>query len=101
MPFARISLLKGKSSEYLQALSDNLHRALVDSFDVPANDRFQIFHQHAPDEFIFDPDYLCGPRTDDFVMITLTAGRLRDTATKQAFYKRLVELLETAPGIRP
>uniref|UniRef100_E6PQC7 4-oxalocrotonate tautomerase-like domain-containing protein n=1 Tax=mine drainage metagenome TaxID=410659 RepID=E6PQC7_9ZZZZ len=35
MPYARISLLKGKSLEYRRALSDNLHRALVEAFDVP------------------------------------------------------------------
>ena len=32
MPFVRISLLKGKSPEYLRALSDGIHRALVEAF---------------------------------------------------------------------
>jgi len=48
MPFTRISLIKGKSPEYLQALSDSLHQALVEAFDVPPTDRFQVIHQHAP-----------------------------------------------------
>ncbi|MHB1692188.1 MAG: tautomerase family protein [Thiomonas sp.] len=100
MPYARISLLKGKSLEYRRALSDNLHRALVEAFDVPAADRFQIFHQLAPDEFVFDRHYLCGPRSDDYVLIAITAGRPRSTHTKKAFDQRLVELLEEAPGIR-
>ena len=38
MPFARISLHRGKSAEYLQALSQGLHDALVDSFEVPMAD---------------------------------------------------------------
>ncbi|WP_394779617.1 tautomerase family protein [Undibacterium sp.] len=100
MPYARISLLKGKSPEYLQALSDGLHQALVESFDVPATDRFQIIHQHAPGELIFDRDYMGGPRSDDFVLIAITAGRLRSSTTKQAFYQRLTSLLVAAPGIR-
>lgn len=101
MPFTRISLLKGKSPEYLRSLSDSLHRALVETFDVPADDRFQAIHQHEPGELVFDRHYLGGPRSDDFVLFAVTAGKPRDTATKQAFYKRLVALLAEAPGIRP
>jgi len=100
MPYARISLMKGQSPEYLRALSDNLHRALVETFDVPEADRFQVFHQLASDELVFDRNYLCGPRSDDYVLIAITAGRQRDARTKQAFYRRLADLLENAPGIR-
>jgi phenylpyruvate tautomerase PptA (4-oxalocrotonate tautomerase family) len=48
MPFVRISLLKGKSPEYLRALSDGIHRALVEAFDVPPADRFHEIQQHEP-----------------------------------------------------
>ncbi|MBN8944166.1 MAG: tautomerase family protein [Rhizobiales bacterium] len=101
MPFARISLLKGKSPDYLGALSGGLHQALVEAFDVPQDDRFQVIHQLALGELIFDRHYLGGPRSDDFVLIQITAGRLRSTAVKQAFYRRLVTLLAEAPGLRP
>lgn len=100
MPYTRISLMKGKSPEYRRSLSNNLHRALVETFGVPVEDRFQIFHQLEPDEFVFDRDYQCGPRSDDFVLIAITVGRPRDTQTKKYFYRRLVELLEQEPGIR-
>lgn len=101
MPFARISLLKGKSADYLRAISDNVHRAIVESFNVPPNDRFQAIHQHEPEELIFDRNYLAGPRSDDFVLIALATGRPRTTEVKKAFYKRLVELLAQSPGLRP
>uniref|UniRef100_E6PQC8 Tautomerase enzyme n=1 Tax=mine drainage metagenome TaxID=410659 RepID=E6PQC8_9ZZZZ len=68
--------------------------------DVPNADRLQVFHQLAPDELVFDRHYLCGPRSDDYVLIAITAGRPRSTHTKKAFDQRLVELLEEAPGIR-
>ena len=100
MPFSHINLLKGKTPEYLRALSDSLHQALVESFEVPATDRFQVIHQLSHEELVFDRHYLCGPRSDDFVLIAITAGRLRNTETKKAFYSRLVELLAAAPGIR-
>lgn len=103
MPTSRISLLKGKPPEYLRALSDSLHAAMVEALQVPPADRFQIIHQHAPDELIFDRDYASegGPRSDDFVLIAITAGKPRSTEVKQAFYRRLVERLAQAPGIRP
>lgn len=100
MPFSRISLLKGKPPDYLRALSESLHQALVECFEVPPADRFQAIHQLSPEELVFDRHYLCGPRSDDFVLIAITAGRLRTTETRKAFYRRLVELLATAPGIR-
>ncbi len=101
MPMTRISLLKGKSTEYLRAISDSLHQALVDAFEVPPDDRFQVIHQHEPEELVFDRHYMGGPRSDDFVLFCITAGKLRSTAIKQAFYKKLVQLLAEAPGIRP
>ncbi|WP_191488452.1 tautomerase family protein [Pseudomonas sp. FEN] len=101
MPFARISLLRGKSPEYLRQLSEGLHEALVENFEVPAADCFQVIHQHEVGELVFDSHYLGGPRSADFVLIAITAGRSRDTATKQRFYRRLVERLSTAPGIDP
>ena len=101
MPLTRISLLGGKSPEYLSALSDSLHRALVEAFDIPADDRFQVFNQHEPGELVFDDHYLGGPRSDDFTLFEITFSRPRSSETKKAFYRRLVTLLVQSPGLRP
>ena len=101
MPFARISLLKGKSPDYLRALSDNIHRAMMETFNVPPADRFQVIHQHEPGEVIFDRNYLAGPRSDDFVLIAITTGKPRTQETRNALFRRIVELLQQSPGLRP
>ncbi|WP_017903918.1 tautomerase family protein [Pseudomonas asplenii] len=101
MPFARISLHRGKSPEYLERLSQSLHEALVESFEVPATDRFQVIEQHEVGELIFDRHYLGGPRSQDYVLIAITAGRPRETAVKQAFYRTLVARLQAALGLDP
>jgi len=101
MPLVRISLLKGKPPAHVRAIADNIHRALVESFDTPANDRFQLVSQHEREEMIYDADYLGIHRTDDVVFINIVASRTRSTATKVAFYKRLAELLAENPGLRP
>ena len=101
MPFTRISLRKGKSAEYLRAVSDALHQALTETFHVPADDQFQVIHQHDAAELDFDPNYLSGLRSDDFILFAITAGKPRDTATKRNFYKRLTDLLAQKADIRP
>lgn len=100
MPFARVTLLKGKSDVYVAAVSDGIHQALVDEYEVPPTDKFQAFHELEPGLLVFDRHYFGGPRSDDFIVIAITAGRPRTTATRQAFYKRLVELLGQKPGVR-
>lgn len=101
MPMSRISLLRGKSAEYRRALADSVYRAMEEKLHVPPGDRFQVIHQHEPDDLIFDRDYLGGPRSDDYVLICITCGWARTSADKEAFYRRLVELLAESPGIAP
>jgi len=101
MPYARISLHRGKSADYLQGLSQSLHDALVESFDVPVADRFHVIHQHEAGELIFDRNYLSGPRSDDYVLIAITGGKPRDTATKRGFYQALVKRLQAQIGLSP
>ncbi len=100
MPYARLSLRAGKSAAYLRDLSDSLHQAQVEAFDVPLNDRFQVIHQLAENELVFDRTYLAGPRSDDFVLIAITAGRERSTEQKKHFYRCLVDRLSVRPGLR-
>lgn len=101
MPFTRISLLAGKPVDYLAAIANGLDRALVETFEVPENDRFVAIHQHRPEELIFDRTYRGGPRSDDFILFHITTGRSRSVSTKRGFYRCLVENLAKSPGIRP
>ena len=101
MPFARISLLRGKPQAYLRAVSDAVHTALVDAFGIPPADRFQAIHQHDDGELVFDRDYLGGPRSNDFLLVCITGGKPRSAAVKADFYRRLAGLLAESPGVRP
>ncbi|MDB6101737.1 MAG: 4-oxalocrotonate tautomerase [Gammaproteobacteria bacterium] len=101
MPLVRIALLKGKSAAHIRAIADGVHQALVDTYGVPADDRFQLIQQHEPDELIYDPDYLGIRRTNDVVFINITASEGRDLATKKALYRAIAARLATEPGLRP
>lgn len=101
MPYTRISLPEGQSPEYIAALSDGLHRALVEAFDVPPDDRFQLFEPRPPHQRVFDRHYLGGPRSDDWLLVTVTAGRPRTAEAKAAFYRALVQHWAASPGVAP
>lgn len=101
MPLVQITLLKGKSTAYVRAVADGIHQALVETFETPSKDRFQVIHQMAQEDFIVDSDYLNVHRTDDAIVILITASKTRSTATKQAFYKAVTDNLSRNPGVRP
>ena len=101
MPLVRISMIEGKAESYRQKVGDAVHRAMVETINVPALDRFQIITSHAKSDFIYDAEYLNISRTDGLIMIQITLNTGRTTETKKAFYKRLVDLLVQEVNIRP
>ena len=101
MPLVHISLIEGKSRNYIRAIADGVHRALNETYEVANEDRFQFVHEFEREDLIYDANYLGIRRTDDVVFIHIVAGKWRDTAMKKAFYKRVVELLAEKPGLRP
>ncbi len=100
MPFVRISLLKGKPPEHIRAIADGVHQALVETYQVPPDDRFQVIQQHERDELIYDPDYLGIHRSDDVVFIHIVASNWRKTPQKQALYQAIADKLAAKPGLR-
>jgi hypothetical protein len=101
MPLVRIDFRSGKPADYVRAIGDGVHRAMVECFSVPERDRFQIITEHAPDRLIYNPSYLEIPRSDDIVLIEITLSSGRTTELKQAFYARAAALLGESPGVRP
>jgi phenylpyruvate tautomerase PptA (4-oxalocrotonate tautomerase family) len=101
MPLVKISLPRGKPREYRQAVADGIHRALVDVIGIPPKDRFQILSEHEAENRLYDRDYLGVARSDDTIFVEISLRRGRPPALKSAFYRRVVENLAAAPGVRP
>ena len=100
MPLVRISLLAGKPESHLQKIGDVVHRAMVETINVPAQDRFQLITEHSKSQFIYDPSYLNIRRSDDLIMIQITLNQGRTTEMKKALYKRIAEMLEKELSMR-
>jgi 4-oxalocrotonate tautomerase len=100
MPLVRISLIAGKPESHKRKVSDAVHRALVETVNVPPLDRFQLITEHSKSGFVYDPEYLNVSRTDNLVIIQITLNTGRTTEMKKALYRRIAELLHQETGIR-
>jgi 4-oxalocrotonate tautomerase len=101
MPLVRIDLRSGKSPEYRRAIGEAVHQCMVETLNVPPDDRFQILAEHDPNSLIYDPTYLGISRSDDVVIIQVTLNQGRTLEMKQRFYGAVAQALSTRPGIRP
>jgi 4-oxalocrotonate tautomerase len=100
MPLVRVSLRKGKSPSYLESIGEAVHRAMVETIAVPADDRFQIFTEHSVEELVYDPDYLGVKRSADLVVIQITLNAGRTLEQKRALYDAIARNLAGGPGLR-
>jgi phenylpyruvate tautomerase PptA (4-oxalocrotonate tautomerase family) len=101
MPLTRVSLRRGKPAAHRKAILDGIYRAMREVFEVPEEDRFMTITEHDAPDFSYSANYLGIHRSDDLVMIQITANNTRPLAQKRALYRRIVENLKENPGVRP
>lgn len=94
MPLVRIDLLEGRSPEFLNLLSQTVHKTMISQLSVLDRDYFQIITEHKPYQLLFSRNYLDVNRSDKhiFIHIFLSAGRTGEV--KEAFFKALNENLK-------
>ncbi|WP_268800966.1 tautomerase family protein [Pseudomonas huanghezhanensis] len=100
MPLIRIDIVEGRSDDQIKTLLDTVHRAVVEAFEVPEGDRYQIVNEHRPSRLIVEDTGLGIPRTQDVVVISITS-RPRTEASKTRFYQLLAQSLKEHCGIEP
>jgi phenylpyruvate tautomerase PptA (4-oxalocrotonate tautomerase family) len=93
MPLVRISLVKGQPAALRRSIGDAVHRALVESVDVPARDRFQLLTEHEPGDLVYDSEYLGIARSDNIVIIQITLSAGRSLEKKRRLYRRITHSL--------
>ncbi len=95
MPLVNISILKGKSPDYIKAVANGVNSAVIETMSFPVDDRYQIIHEVEPYCLQFQK------RTEDRIMMHLIMRAGRSNKSKQAFYAKVVENLTADPGIDP
>ena len=100
MPLVRIDLLEGKSTEDIAILGEVVYDAMRATLNVPADDRFQIMHTHAPGTLFIDESYLGIRRSSACVLIQVTLNAGRSVELKKNFYRAVADGLHTRLGLR-
>ena len=100
MPLVRIDLLEGQSSDYLAGLGEVVYDAMRATLNVPADDRFQIIHQHAPGTLFIDERYLGIQRSAECVLIQVTLNAGRSVQMKKDFYRAVADGLQARLALR-
>jgi phenylpyruvate tautomerase PptA (4-oxalocrotonate tautomerase family) len=100
MPFARIDLVKGKTPEYRATVADVVYEGIVGVLKAPDGDRFMIIGEHAPENFVFDPNFLDIKRTPDliYIQVTSTVGNTKEQ--KLAFFRQMADELNRRLKVR-
>ena len=100
MPLLNIHIVKGRSAEAIAELQQVIHEAMVEAFQVPVRDRYQIVTEHAPSYLVMEDTGLGFERSEQRVLIHMTT-RPRSQDMKQAFYRLvttgLAERCDVAP----
>ncbi|WP_226068742.1 tautomerase family protein [Dickeya zeae] len=100
MPLLKFDLIEGRSDEQIRTLLDAAHEAMVQAFQVPSSDRYQVVTQHRPGELVLQDTGLGYPRSAYVVLLTVVS-RPRRQEQKTEFYHQLVEKLQAACSLSP
>lgn len=100
MPLVRIDHPAGKSAVYRAALCEGIYDAMRATFNVPADDRFQVLSEHPNTGIVRPASYLGVRYSDDMVVIQVTCNEGRTLEQKQAFFAAVVDRLAENPGLR-
>lgn len=95
MPLVKIETREGRSAEAKKALLDAVHDALVESFEIPEDDRQQRILEYPAESFEVPPD-----KSANHVLITIDAFPGRSVRAKQKLFKGIVARLGSL-GVDP
>src|SRR5258708_19846908 len=78
MPLVRVTMIKGKSPDYIKKMSDSIYEALVEAYVQQKEETFQIIEQLEPSDLIYARHFrIKGSRSGDFVIINIQSDPRR------------------------
>lgn len=95
MPLVRIEMMKGHTKEYKKTYLQAVHEALMNSLNIPDDDRFQRLYELETDNFETNDT-----KTDQFAIIELTLFPGRSKELKEKAIKEINRLLSEKLNIQ-
>jgi 4-oxalocrotonate tautomerase len=100
MPLLYIDLIEGRTPSEVKALLDAIHDAVVDAFEVPPRDRYQVVHTHPAHEIVALDTGLGIDRSCRLVVVHVVSRR-RTRVMKEKFYELVASNLADQCGLDP
>ena len=85
MPLVRIDVQEGRSPEQLRRLADVVQEVMLEVFDAPDRDRYQIITVHPVGHIIAEDTNLGFERTDNLVILQIFQQGRTDEHKKAAY----------------
>lgn len=89
MPLVRIDLPAATPTDEVAAVSNAVHRALVEVFGIPEDDRFHVVGRRAAGELVCAPSFLGVAHSDRVVFVQIACSPGRTVGLKEELYERI------------
>ena len=100
MPLLYVDIIEGRTAAEIQELLDAIHQAVVEAFQVPERDRYQVVNTHPAHEIVALDTGLDIARSSRLVIVHAVIRR-RTCPQKQRFYELLASKLAEQCGLDP
>ncbi|EEK89920.1 4-oxalocrotonate tautomerase [Bacillus cereus] len=91
MPFVKIYYPENiLNEEELEKMGECIHLSLIEHFNIPENDYFQMFLPYQQNKFLYNPYYLLErgeKRTENMIYVSITCGPGRTVQQKKDLYQ--------------
>jgi phenylpyruvate tautomerase PptA (4-oxalocrotonate tautomerase family) len=100
MPLLYVDMIEGRTPAEIRELLDAIHDAVVEAFQVPQRDRYQVVRTHPAHEIVTLDTGLGITRSSQQVVLQVVSRR-RPRDFKERFYKLLASNLAERCGLDP
>lgn len=103
MPFVKIYHDTELSNNETRLISDCIHEALKKHFDIPEKDKFHLFLNDSPQDFIYDKEYLLSKglvRTSPPLYIDILCGDGRTANQKRELFYQIAQSISQMSTIK-
>lgn len=99
MPFIRIYVDNTISKENKKEISNAIHNSLIESFNIPIKDKFQVFIEVDKEYLIFPDEYL-GNSYSNILFINITCKEGRTKEQKRKLYELCAKIISEKTKIK-
>lgn len=99
MPFVKIFIDKTIKKDTKENISNSIHKSLIECFNIPSNDKFQVFIKVDKEDLVFPDEYL-GNKYSNVVFINITCKEGRTKEQKKNLYEMIANNISQNTNIK-